>query len=156
MRFVGKYGLALLVGMLSLVSCQQDYQSNVPDYPVRFDMDIQSYILLSPRYDPHFTLDGGFQTRVYTEKITINEYLGYSGLLIWVDVMPQYRAADLCCPHCLKRDVPVHVDGIYAVCPLCGEQYDLINMAFPTKGISDQPLRHYDVSYKDGRLSVRH
>jgi nitrite reductase/ring-hydroxylating ferredoxin subunit len=76
------------------------------------------------------------------------EYLGYSGLLIWVGMDGNYHAADLCCPHCLLKNKPVEVDGIYAICPQCEETYDLsYGYAFPTKGVAKETLRKYPTSY---------
>jgi nitrite reductase/ring-hydroxylating ferredoxin subunit len=57
-----------------------------------------------------------------------------------------YHAADLCCPNCLKRNKPVEVDGLFAVCPLCDEHFDLsYGYAFPTKGKTDESLKKYQV-----------
>ena len=55
-----------------------------------------------------------------------------------------YHAADMCCPNCVNKTKPVEVDGLYAVCPICGEAFDLsYGYAFPTKGITKYPLRQY-------------
>ena len=36
------------------------------------------------------------------------------------------------------------VDGLYAICPLCDEQFDLgYGYAVPTKGVTKEPLRKY-------------
>lgn len=151
MRFVGKYGLALLVGMLSLVSCQQDYQSNVPDYPVNLDIDIE-------REYPHFVPSSTCQSLVFDHRRYEKDYIGYAGVVVWINMFGEYCAADLCCPKCLLRNKPVLVpnNGSEAICPTCGESFDLILYGFPTKGIVDQPLKRYDVSYSGRVLHIRH
>jgi hypothetical protein len=51
----------------------------------------------------------------------------------------------LCCPNCLLKHKPVVVDGgLFAVCPVCTEAYDLsYGFANPTKGITKYPLKKY-------------
>jgi nitrite reductase/ring-hydroxylating ferredoxin subunit len=79
-----------------------------------------------------------------TKKRFEREYIGYAGLLVWIGMDGNYHAADLCCPHCIKNSKPVEVDGLYAICPICNEQFDLsFGFAIPTKGITDEPLRRY-------------
>lgn len=149
MRSVGKYGLALLVGILSLVSCQQDYQSNVPDYPVNLDIDIE-------REYPGFVPAAPCQSLVFDHKRYERDYIGYAGVVVWININGEYRAADLCCPKCLNRTKHVEVNGIEAVCPLCGEAFDLMLYGFPIKGIVDQPLKPYDVEKNGCTLQIRH
>ena len=122
--------LALLMSVLS--GCGNTvWFSSVPSYPVQFELNIWAEY-------PHFVPDNGFQALCFTKRRYDVDYLGYAGLLIWVDMNSQYVAADLCCPHCLTRD-PVRVEGFYAICDKCGEQYDLsFGIANPTKGVSNE------------------
>ena len=140
--------ILLVLFTLSMSSCRNTvWFSSVPSYPVQFELNIWAEY-------PHFVTDNGFQTLCFTQRRYDIDYLGYAGLLIWVDMNSQYKAADLCCPHCLTRD-PVRVDGFYAICDKCGEQYDLsFGIANPTKGISNEVLRHYTVQYGNGKLRV--
>ena len=152
MRFVGKYGFWLLIGMLSLVSCRQDYQSNVPDYPVNLDIDIE-------REYPHFVPSAPCQSLVFDHKRYERDYIGYAGVVVWININGEYRAADLCCPKCLNRTKPIQMHGkddMFPECPICGEVFDLTLEGFPTKGIADQPLKRYDVSYSGRVLHIRH
>ena len=138
----------LIAVMLVLGGCKDTvFFSSVPSYPVQFELNIWAEY-------PHFVPDNGFQTLCFTKQRYEIDYLGYAGLLIWVDMNAQYKAADLCCPHCLTRE-PVRVDGFYAVCDKCGEQYDLsFGLANPMKGISNEALRHYTVLSGNGKLRV--
>lgn len=139
MKQIGKTLLLLLV----LTSCEDiNWQSSVPYMPVNYTLYITSK-------HPHFVVENGFQTMSITEKQFPNEYLGYAGILVWVGMDNQYYAADLCCPHCLKRNKPLQVDGLYAVCPICSEQFDIsYGICNPTQGVTKEPLRRYHTSYR--------
>jgi len=131
-----------------LTGCDNSMQSDVPDYPVYIDVDIQNE-------HPGFVPACPCQSLVFTEKRYEYEAIGYAGVVVWININGEYRAADLCCPHCLLRAQPVEVNGIEAVCPVCGELFDLTTYGFPTKGIADQPLRSYGTSYTGVKLHVR-
>jgi len=121
---------------VGLSSCHNDSKSNVPDYPVCLDIQIT-------KEHPGFVPEGGFNTLTFTKAEKAGEYVGYAGVVVWVNALNEYRAADLACPNCVKKDKPVVVDGIFATCPLCGEVYELSQYGFPQKGIANQPLRSY-------------
>lgn len=139
----------ICVVLLLLSSCRDTtFFSSVPSYPVQFELNIWAEY-------PHFVPDNGFQALTFTQRRYDVDYLGFAGLLIWVDMNAEYKAADLCCTHCLTRDAAVRVDGFYAVCDKCGEQYDIsYGIGNPTKGISNEMLRHYKVLYGNGKLRV--
>ena len=123
---------------LILSACEMvNYRSSVPNVPVNYTLYITSE-------HPHFIVDNGFQTLTVTSSKYERESVGYAGLLIWTAMDGHYHAADLCCPNCLKRTKPVEVDGLFAICPLCDEHYDLsYGYAFPTKGKTKESLKKY-------------
>jgi hypothetical protein len=42
------------------------------------------------------------------------------------------------------------VDGLYAVCETCGEEFDLsYGYGVPTKGITREPMKMYHTSYRN-------
>ena len=131
-----------IIGLLILLlsGCENiNRQSPVPHLPVNYTMYIT-------RDFPHFVIANGFNTITITQTKFEREYIGYAGLLIWVGMDEHYHAVDLCCPNCLKRNKPVEVDGLYAICPICDEHFDLsYGYAFPTKGKTKEPLRPYQV-----------
>lgn len=145
----GLYIMCVLACLLCVIACENE-QNNVPDYPVSIDIDLLIY--------PHFIPENGFQVfdTVFTKPTKPYEYVGYAGVLVWINATNEYCAADLCCPKCLRKDVPVKADGgLFAVCPLCGEKYDLSTRAFPTCGIADQPLKRYSVSINRNKVQIR-
>lgn len=140
-----KHWMLIVLVCSTMVACEDtNRRSPVPSVPVNYTLKVTSEY-------PHFMVDHGFQTMTITQKKFEYEYIGYAGLLLWVGMDGQYHAADLCCPHCLKPKKPVEVDGLYAVCPLCDEHFDLsYGFAFPTKGITRDPLRQYSARVNNG------
>ena len=136
----------ILIGFIGslLLGCEDfNNQNPVPYVPV-------SYTLKITEEYPHFMIDNGYQTMTITKPRYNYEYIGYCGLLIWIGMDGHYHAADMCCPNCVNKTKPVEVDGLYAVCPICGEAFDLsYGYAFPTKGITKYPLRQYQAIYNN-------
>lgn len=139
--------ILLLMGLM--LSCRNEQLNPVPSFPVYMDLNIEAEF-------PHFVVDNGFQTMTFLKRRFEAEYIGYSGVLVIVGMDGAYHACDLCCPYCQVRERPVEIDGIYAVCPNCGEAYDLsYGLAVPTKGISRHELRRYKCLYSGGHLIIR-
>lgn len=134
--------IALILSIL--VACENtNFRSSVPNMPVHYTVHIT-------REHPNFVVENGFQTMVITERRYVEEYIGYSGLLIWVGMDNAYHAADLCCPHCVKKNVPIEIDGLFANCTQCGESYDIsYGFGNPTKGITKEALKRYNISYRN-------
>lgn len=133
-----------------LAACEQvNYRSSIPYAPVNYTLYITSEY-------PHFVIDNGFQVMTITEKKLQNEHIGYSGLLIWIGMDNAYHAADLCCPHCVKRTTPLTIDGLYATCETCGEVFDIsFGLGIPTKGITREPLKKYTALYRNMTTSAQ-
>ncbi len=146
--------LGYIVLLLLLAGCENiNYRSSVPYAPVDYTLHIT-------REYPNFVTDNGFQTITITQGRFEKEYIGYSGLLVWVGMDNNYHAADLCCPHCVKRNKPIVVDGIFAVCKECGEYFDIsYGYGIPTKGITREPLKLYITRYSNfatgGQLHIQ-
>lgn len=142
-----KQVVGILVALVLLTGCENvNRRSSVPNVPV-------NYTLYITREHPHFVVDNGFQTMCVTTKTATllpYERIGYAGLLIWVGMDGAYHAADLCCPYCVQRNKPLTIDGIFAICELCGEQYDIsYGIGHPTKGVTIEPLKPYNLSYRN-------
>ena len=135
---------SLLIVLLLLSACENvNRKSSVPNMPV-------NYTVYITREHPHFVIANGFQTMTVTEKKFLENYIGYAGLLIWIGMDEAYHAADLCCPFCVQRTRPLTIDGFYAICETCGEEYDIsFGIGNPTKGITDEPLKLYHASYRN-------
>lgn len=140
----------VLIGLLVLMGCENTtFISSVPSYPVYWEMDLKGEYV-------HFMSSAVFQYYTFTERRYPTQALGYSGLLVMNAMDGNYYACDLCCPHCVSRQNAVEVDGFYAVCPTCGETYDLsYGLCIPTKGITREALRQYMVTYTGDKLIIR-
>jgi predicted RNA-binding Zn-ribbon protein involved in translation (DUF1610 family) len=100
----------------------------------------------------------GYHYNDYYEARKVTDKFGYGGVIIYIHMFSDYVAFDLACPYCAEhgRCMPCEMDGIFAVCPHCGEQYDLgSGTAVPQKGISKQSLLKLPLSNSGGVLIVR-
>ena len=132
-----------------IMGCENvNRRSPIPYVPV-------NYTLYITREHPHFVVDNGYNTMTITQTKFEREYIGYAGLLIWVGMDSHYHAADLCCPNCVKKNKPIEVDGLYAICPICDEHYDLsFGFPIPTKGIAKDPLRTYQTTVQQSQTGL--
>ena len=146
---------------LALGACD-NFQSSVPRLPVRMIVDTNAgiYVHFVPTaLCQYVILDrNGYHYIDYYEarKEGIDQY-GYGGVIIYINILGNYDAYDLACSYCAEHGgcVPCEIDGIFAVCPHCGEQYDLgSGTAAPQKGISKQSLLRLALSNNGGVLKV--
>jgi len=152
--------ITILLLAASLMSCEDTtFKSSVPTRPVQLTINtsagmyvhfvrenIGAYVVVDPT---------GYHFNGQTLPLTSNDYYGFAGVVIYVNNDRNYCAFDLCCPHCLSQVQPCQIDGCYAVCPICGEQYDLsFGYATPSKGVSKEALRKYTTSYAAPKLTI--
>jgi len=135
------------------------YRSSVPSRPVQLTVDTRAgiYVHFVPaNVGACLIVDAeGYHFNKQTLQLTSTDYYGYAGVVAYVDFNNQYSAFDLCCPKCISKLHPCEVDGCYAVCPLCGEQYDLsFGYATPVNGISREALRKYRADYNGAILHI--
>lgn len=100
--------------------------------------------------------DGYYENGVFVKPTGAMEAWGYGGVVAYVS-MAGYVAYDLACPYCAGRGMKhsCEMDGIYAVCPHCGEQYELgSGYALPQNGISKEALRRLRIINSDGKLTI--
>lgn len=140
----------LIIGMAGLLlfsSCDGPTRSSVPVYPVRFEVNTKTvFIDFTPQnVNAYITLDrdGYKENGVWKLPATAMDAWGYGGVVLYVS-MVGYVAFDLACPLCAAqgRRSPCEMEGIYAVCPHCGEEYEVASgYGFPRKGISKEAMR---------------
>ena len=135
------------------------FKSSVPSRPVQLTVDTRAGIYV------HFVRENigaslvvdtaGYHFNKQTLPLTPADYIGYAGVVVYVDNYNQYSAFDLCCPHCINKHHPCQIDGCFAECPLCGEQYDLsFGYGLPIQGISKEALRKYRADYNGAKLYI--
>ena len=148
--------------LIALCSCENTtFQSSVPAYPVRVNIDTKmgEFVHFQPTSINSYVVvnNGGyFLNDKYVLPVHVTDAWGYGGVVVYVS-MNGYAAFDLACPYCAGRGKksPCLMDGIYAVCPTCGEKYELgSGYALPQTGICKETLRALRIIPSDGKLTV--
>lgn len=137
-------------------------------YPVHVEINTETVFVdfLPGNYNTYITVvdkeyykdgqGGYYENGVRKLPLTVQDAWGYGGIVAFIS-MAGYVAFDLACPYCAGRGVksPCEMDGIYAVCPKCGEKYDIgSGYAMPQKGISKEAMRPMNISQNGGRLII--
>lgn len=151
-----KYAPLLIITTILLTGCKDtNWKSSVPDFPVHIEINTRAGMFVNFVPDNVTTYlivdDAGYHLNGINQPLLVTDAWGYAGTVIYIDGVHPYGAYDLCCPHCLKRDKPCQVDGMYAICPECGEQYDIyLGNGVPSRDISKEPLKAYQATYHEG------
>jgi len=158
MRHLGK-----LIGILLLLTaCEGTVnQSSVPRSPVHLEINTKlefTDFVPSNLYSYITVNQNGYKENgKFKKNVTMTDAWGYGGVVVYISDAG-YVAFDLACPYCASRGMnsPCDVDGISAVCPTCGEEYELWSgYAFPRKGISREAMRRIEVFHSGDIISVR-
>ena len=153
-------GLTILLFFLTLTACDTHttYRSSVPSYPVNIRINTYegTYVHFVYIYTYLIVDEKGYHFNGQTMPRKETDRFGYAGVAVYIDGNGNYSAYDMACPHCVKQDTPVEIDGMLATCPICGEEYDLgTGYATPQKGISNEALRRYDLIVSNGVITIR-
>ena len=153
-------GLTILLFFLTLTACDTHttYRSSVPSYPVNIRINTYegTYVHFVHIYTYLIVDEKGYHFNGQTMPRKETDRFGYAGVVVYIDGNGNYSAYDMACPHCVKQDTPVEIDGMLATCPICGEEYDLgTGYATPQKGISNEALRRYDLIVSNGVITIR-
>ena len=155
--------LIIVAICLVCASCDGPMNNSVPVYPVHLEINTKTvFIDFTPQnLNAYITVDrdGYKENGVRKLPVTAMDAWGYGGVVVYVS-MVGYVAFDLACPHCAAegRRSPCEMHGINAVCPHCGEEYEVASgYAFPTKGISKEAMRRLNtyVTYNGDIIQVR-
>lgn len=140
----------LILIMVVLTACDDwKPQSSVPAMPVYYVINIMAE-------DPHFVTANTGAYKLIDHRRYDTDFIGYAGLIVYIGMDAAYHAFDLACPVCLKRDTTLTVDGIFAQCEVCGEEYDLsFGYATPIHGRSKEALRKYKTYFDGTTLTIR-
>lgn len=147
---------------LLLTGCEgTTFRSSVPAYPVRVVIDTRlgAFVHFQPSNLYSYLVvnkDGYFLNGTYIQDRAATDAYGYGGVLVYIS-MNGYDAYDLACPYCAGQGYchPCEVDGFYATCPFCGEQYDLASgTAVPQHAIAHETLKPLNVMASDTKIVV--
>ena len=157
-----RYGLILLAFVFVLAACNDTtWKSSVPTYPVRVNINtkLAEFVHFQPTATGMYVVankDGYFMNDKFVLPFPVTDAYGYGGVVVYIDLFG-YSAYDLACPNCAAKGscVPCAIDGAFAVCPHCGEEYDLMSgTGAPQKGLVREALRRYNIINSDGKLTV--
>ena len=155
-------GLTFLLFLPAFCACDTHttYRSSVPSYPVNIRINTYegTYVHFVPENTTLYMIvdKDGYHFNGQTMPRKETDRFGYAGVVVYIDGNGNYSAYDMACPNCVSQKDPVKVDGMYAVCPLCGEEYNLyIGYATPQKGISNEALRRYSLIVSNRVITIR-
>lgn len=143
------FGIIVLFALL-LSSCEgTTWRSSVPPAEVNLSINTQTgaFVHFKPENTGSYltvTEQGYYLNGQHIQGPNERDRWGYGGVIIYVNAWNQYDAYDLACPDCCTRGLRVRCEctGGTAVCPTCGEEYNLYDgTAFPQKGSKEALLR---------------
>ena len=145
--------LILLIGTAILcTNCDHYTKSSVPAYPVRvvIDTGVGQFVHFTPTAVNSYIIvnkEGYFLNGKRILPLNATDMYGYGGVVLYINMFGTYDAYDLGCPVCQSTTQPCQVNPPFAICPICGEEYDLgSGTSVPTKGIAKEYLRRLNVS----------
>ncbi len=130
----------------ALQGCERNKNDVIPDVYVNFNISLN---------DPQFsdlTAPGNY---IFVDAQTNNigqGAAGYAGngIIVYHALEGEFLAFDRTCPHdyvTSGKAIRVDVDGIYAICPLCGTTYALPSFGTPASGPGRYPLKNYRTGF---------
>jgi nitrite reductase/ring-hydroxylating ferredoxin subunit len=112
---------------IQMVSCDDTYQSSIPDYPVNLELNLTSTYPNFKNSTNEYLL---FKTIV---GLPVRSEIGFGGIIICTTGFDDYGSSlyfafDFACPFEVKRDIRVYPDTnsiSHVVCEKCGSVFDL-------------------------------
>lgn len=170
MNSIHKITAFLLIG-LSSVGCDDTYVSSIPDSRVYMELNLSSAeynkLKTSLLYTIQFERElksnsetgyvlvtaGGTTTR---RLLSVNEGVGYSGMIILCGFDYSVYSYDMCCPYEHKKSIKVRVsDTGKAICDSCKSIYDLgYGIGNPESGPSKESLRRYKTNQSGNYIYI--
>ena len=118
MKLILKYILFFILINLPFASCNDNYVSSIPDYPVYLELNlITTYPIFRNSYNKSLT---------FLKPITVMDRIGYGGILVYTGFDGSYYAFDMSCPYEHKSTIRVYPNELgQAVCEGCGTVFDI-------------------------------
>lgn len=121
--------LFLLVMIALTNSCKDIQESNVPDIPFSFTINLV--------IDNELTIPGN--SKYYPVG-------GYGGVIVYCELPDSYYAFDATCTYEVSQNCKVKPAGPTGECGCCKSQFIFIGTGMPIKSPAAAPLRQYQVS----------
>jgi len=124
-------------------SCQKEYYTSIPDYPVNLELSLNG---------SDYNLNANLAYKVFTQPRLEKDRLGFGGILVInrlsTDGNPvNLNAYDLACPVEVQRNVRVVPDktGVTAICPKCGAVFWIADGTGAPKSGTKYYLKSYRI-----------
>lgn len=150
---------SLLISLLSLflLSCNDNYVSSIPSYPVslQINLSVGQYVTFRNSSNEYLL----FEKRIFeTDRIGFGGVLIYSGISYDDAGNTIYYAFDMACPYEAKSTVkvyPVKDDLAKVKCSECGSVYDVgFGLGNPVEGPSKEILKRYKTNLSNDVLYI--
>jgi nitrite reductase/ring-hydroxylating ferredoxin subunit len=132
MQLVLKSGRILFfffIFFLSTISCDKVQDSQVPDVPFSFTINLT--------IANELTIPGNSM---------FFPGAGYGGVIVFCEMPDTYYAFDATCTHEISQTCKVVNSGVLGECSCCKSKFLFTGGAYPAKGPAAAPLRQYSVS----------
>lgn len=125
-----KYFIVGLILLFAANSCDKIQDSQVPDVPFSFAIDLNIYNdLLIPGNSRYFP------------------GIAYGGVIVTCEMEGAYYAYDATCTYEISQSCRIKNEGVLGTCECCDSQFILTGGAYPAKGPAAAPLKQYQVSF---------
>ena len=139
--------LVILIN-LSLVGCNDNVISSIPDFPVDLQLNLTStYPTFRNSYNKFL---------LFEKPVFVTDRIGYGGILVYTDLNGEYCAFDLSCPYEAKPNIHiVPNESGQAVCEGCGSVFDLTSgIGNPISGKAKEMLKRYKATMSGDILYI--
>ncbi|MDP4238629.1 MAG: hypothetical protein Q8904_04055 [Bacteroidota bacterium] len=146
--FSVKHYLVILLLTLSLVSCNDNVISSIPDFPVYLALNLTTtYPTFRNSYNQYL---------VFKKPVFVTDRIGYGGILVYTDLSGDYCAFDLSCPYEAKQDIRVVPNSSgQAVCEGCGSVFVISDgIGYPLSGKAKETLKRYKATLSGDVLYI--
>jgi len=134
--------------VISVVSCNDNIISSIPDYPVYLNLNL---VTTYPTFRNSIN-----QYLIFKKPVLVTDMIGYGGILVYTDFNGDYCAFDLSCPYEAKQNILVVPNKVgQAVCEGCGSVFNISDgIAEPVSGKAKQTLKRYKATLSGDILYV--
>ncbi len=141
------YTFTTLFTLILLSSCaKEESPFTIPYAKVNFEIDIRG---IDSDLRP-------FTYKIFTRGRSVNEFVGYGGLLIFMSAEGKIFAYDLCCPYEDDKSILVEPQSNgKAICKTCESSFiTMFGLGTPEGGPSKESLQKYQVLPSSQRPGV--
>lgn len=138
------FGSILILLTFSGCSSDKDINEIIPYTKVEINLPLNYYSDLNYANTPiHITNYNGRRPG----------YMGHG--IIVMRVGDQFKAYDATCTNDPQSPEPLEIDGITAVCPICGSTFDLFSGNYFDNSKAQYPLKEYQTFYSVSTNTLR-